>query len=76
MSGGSKSKYHIIGNFCLQTSMGAKWGGAKLGFVQRKLLQIISVDLDVTGRLLIIYSAFVKYLRKNGNTMRHCISYL
>jgi hypothetical protein len=27
------------------------------------------VDLDVTGRLLITYSAIAKYLRKNGNTM-------
>jgi hypothetical protein len=42
----------------------------------RKLLGIISVDFDVTGQLLIIYSAFVKYLRENGNTMRQCISYL
>jgi hypothetical protein len=44
--------------------------------MQRKLLGIISVDFDVAGQLLIIYSAFVKYLRKNGNTMRHRISYL
>ena len=28
------------------------------------------------GQLLIIYSVFVKYLRKNGNTMRQCISSL
>ena len=35
-----------------------------------KLLGIISVDFDVTGQLLIIYSAFIRYLRKNGNTMR------
>jgi hypothetical protein len=32
--------------------------------MQRKLLGIISVGFDVTGQLLIIYSAFVKYLRK------------
>src|SRR5215469_5086316 len=32
--------------------------------MRRKLLGIISVDSDATGRLLIIYSAFVKYLRK------------
>jgi len=32
--------------------------------MQRKLLEIISVDCDVTGQLLIIYSALVKYLRK------------
>jgi hypothetical protein len=30
-------------------------------------LEIISVDFDVTGQPLIIYSAFVKYLRNNGN---------
>jgi len=28
------------------------------------------------GQLLIIYSAFGKYLRKNGNTMKQCISSL
>jgi hypothetical protein len=32
--------------------------------MQRKLLGIISVDFDVTGQLLIIYSAFVKHLQK------------
>jgi len=32
--------------------------------MQRKLLGIISVDFYATGQLLIIYSAFVKYLRK------------
>jgi len=37
---------------------------------------IINVDSDATGRLLIIYSAFGKYLRKNGNTMKQCISSL
>jgi hypothetical protein len=31
--------------------------------MQRKLLGIISVDFDVTGQLLIIYSEFVKYLK-------------
>jgi hypothetical protein len=44
--------------------------------MQRKLLGSISVDLDVTGGLLVMYSAFVKYLRKNGNAMRKFISYL
>jgi len=29
--------------------------------MQRKLLGIISVSFDVTGQLLIMYSAFVKY---------------
>jgi len=31
------------------------------------LYVVYNVDSDATGRLLIIYSAFVKYLRKNGN---------
>ena len=43
--------------------------------MQRKLLDIIIVDLEATGQLQIIYSAFVKYWRK-WNTMKHCISYL
>ena len=30
----------------------------------------ISVDLNVTSQLLIIYAAFVKYFRKKGNTMK------
>ena len=34
--------------------------------MRRKLLGIINVGSDATGRLLIIYSAFVKCLRKNG----------
>jgi len=33
--------------------------------MQRKLLGIINVDFDATGQLPIIYSAFVKYLRRN-----------
>jgi hypothetical protein len=44
--------------------------------MQRKLLGTISVGFDVTGQQLIIYSAFVKYSRKNGSTMGRCISYL
>ena len=32
--------------------------------MQRKLLGIINVEFNATGQLLIIYSAFVKYLRK------------
>ena len=34
--------------------------------IRRKLLGIFNVDFDVTGHLLIIYSAFVKCLRKKG----------
>ena len=33
--------------------------------MQRKLLGIINVDSDAIGQLLIMYSVFVKYLRKN-----------
>jgi hypothetical protein len=36
----------------------------------------IIVDHQCRLRRGIIYSAFVKYLTKNGNTMRQCISYL
>ena len=32
---------------------------------------IINVDSEATGRLLIIYSAFIKYWRKNGNEAVH-----
>jgi len=42
--------------------------------MQRELLGVIDVDFDETGQLLIIYSAFIKYFRKNGNTMKQCIS--
>ena len=44
--------------------------------MRSKLSGIISVALDATGRLLIIYSAFAKYLRKNENTMNQFISSL
>ena len=36
---------------------------------------IINVDIHKTDQLWITYSAFVKYLGKNGNTMKQCISY-
>ena len=32
------------------------------------------VDFDTTSQLLNIYSTFIKYLRKNGNTTRQCNS--
>jgi hypothetical protein len=35
-----------------------------------KLLGIISMEFDVTDQLLIRFSAFVGYWRKNGSTMR------
>jgi len=33
--------------------------------MHKKLLGTVSVDLDVKGQLLIIYSAFVEYLKKS-----------
>ena len=44
--------------------------------MQRKLLGIISVDFNAAGQPLIIHSAFIKYLRKNGNTTKQCSSCL
>jgi hypothetical protein len=49
---------------------------SRLTLYGEEIIGDISVDFVVTGQLLIIYSAFIKYLRKNGNTMRQCISYL
>jgi hypothetical protein len=40
----------------------------------RKFWGIISVYFDVTGLILITYTAFVKYVRKNGNAMKQFIS--
>ena len=34
---------------------------------------IIDVDFDIIGHLLIMYFAFVKYVKENRNTMRRCI---
>jgi hypothetical protein len=44
--------------------------------MQTDLVGIISVDFDITDHLMIVASEFVKYLRKNGNTVRQYISYL
>jgi hypothetical protein len=41
---------------------------SKLIPYQKKLLRIINVDFDATGQLLIIYSAFVRYLGKKMGT--------
>jgi len=48
---------------------------SKLTPYQKKLLRIINVDFDATGQLL-TYSSLVKYLKKNGNTKKHCTSSL
>jgi len=33
------------------------------------------VDFDITDQLMIIYSAFIKFFRNNGNTMAQYISH-
>ena len=50
----SVTTYKILSNILL----------SMLTPLQRKLLGIINVDLDATGPLLIVYSAFIKYLKK------------
>jgi len=42
--------------------------------MQRQLLGIINVDFEAAGQLLITYSAFVQYWRKNENSMKQYIS--
>jgi len=69
---GCTLKYHITGNFNLQSSVGAKWGfwciRVWLYFTcclcKRKLLGIVSVGFDEMGQLLIICFGFVMYLEK------------
>ena len=41
--------------------------------MQKKWLGIISADFDATGQLLVIFSALVKCLKKNVNTVRQFI---
>jgi hypothetical protein len=43
--------------------------------MQRKVLGIIIVDFDIIGQILTIYSAFVTYVRKNGNTIKKLFIY-
>jgi hypothetical protein len=44
--------------------------------IETKLLGIISVDFDIIDWLLIRYSPFVRYWRKNGSVLGHYITYL
>jgi hypothetical protein len=44
--------------------------------MQRELLEIISVDFDIAGQLLVIIFCINSVLEKNGNTMKQSISYL
>jgi len=49
---------------------------SRLTTYAEEITGVITVDFDATGQLLILYSAFVKYLRRNGNSVRQCINYL
>jgi hypothetical protein len=60
------STYRILSNILL----------VRLTPYAEEIMETISVDFDATGQLLIRYSAFVKYLRKNGYTMKQCITCL
>jgi hypothetical protein len=40
-----------------------------------KLLGIINVGSDIIDQLQIRFSAFVRYCRKNGSTIRQYVSY-
>jgi hypothetical protein len=51
--------YKILSNFLL----------SRLIPYAKEIIGIINVAFDATGRLLIIYSAFAKYWRKNGSTI-------
>jgi len=44
--------------------------------MHKKLLGIIGVDFNAKDQILITYSAFVKYVRQNGNKTKQRISYL
>jgi hypothetical protein len=59
-------RYKVLSYICCQVYLP----------VQRNLLWIINVDSDTTGQLLIIYSAFVKYLTEKWITRKQYISYL
>jgi hypothetical protein len=59
------NSYKILSNILL----------SRLTPCTEKLLGIINVDFDITDQLLIIYSAFIKFFRNNGNAMGQYISH-
>jgi hypothetical protein len=65
--------YHF---FQLRTSVSNTLLTRLTPYAEENILGIINVDFDATGKLLIIYSAFIKYLKKNWNKMKQCISCL
>jgi hypothetical protein len=48
---------------------------SRLGPFIDEISGVIRVGFDVTDQLLIRFSAFVRYWRKNGSAMRQYISY-
>ena len=61
----SSTAYKILSNILL----------SKLSPYAEKCLGDHQVDFNSIFQLLIIYSAVVKYLRTNGNTVKQCISF-
>jgi len=57
------SMYKILFNILL----------SKITPYAEEIIVIINVDFDATAQLLIIYSVFVKYLKRSANTMPQCI---
>jgi len=57
--------YRILSNILL----------SRLTQYAEKILGIMSVNFNATSQLLILYSAFVKYSRRNGNNMKQCITF-
>jgi len=49
---------------------------SNINAICRGIIGIVSVDFESTGQVLIIYSAFVKYLRKNEHKIKQNINYL
>ena len=47
---------------------------SRLTLYAGEFIGIISMDFDATDQLLIIHSVFVKYLRRNGNRVKQCIT--
>jgi len=62
----SPTTYNVLANILL----------SRLTPYVEEIIGVIKVDFDATVQLLIIHSAFVKYLRKNGNTTKQCLSCL
>jgi len=49
---------------------------SKLTHYAEEIVGNIRVDFDTTDQILVIYSAFVKYVRKNWNKIKQFFGYL